>query len=199
MRDPTRPADRSEAAPEQRRCACYARPSGYFCTAVDRIALPGGKLPGRPGARRVRSSSSLVQPIRTRAAASSSRKSVNRSRTWLPGTWRLSSSGVPRQPDDPGRAPRSGRRVDRLLRDTGVVRKTVTSSARTPRPRDVRSRLCRGPPRAIRGAPRRAQVARQPGHVSRQRPAGVVSGGQVVTTAVCGSSARRPGMRVAAG
>ena len=36
-----------------------------------------------------------VEPVRTRAAASSTTTSENRSRTWLPGTWRLSSSGVP--------------------------------------------------------------------------------------------------------
>ena len=46
------------------------------------------------GTRKVRSSSSRVEPARSRAAASSSRTPVNRSRTWLPGIWRLSSPGA---------------------------------------------------------------------------------------------------------
>ena len=37
----------------------------------------------------------LVESARTRAAASSSWRSANRSRTGVPGIWRLSSSGVP--------------------------------------------------------------------------------------------------------
>src|SRR6185312_1742365 len=97
------------------------------------------------GTRTVRlSSSSRAEPGRSRIAVSTSRSPANRSRTWLPGIWRLSSPGVPWAT----RWPWSSTAIRSASRSASsrywVVRKMVTPSATSWRMRSHIVRRLRG-------------------------------------------------------